>query len=459
MRDGSERGVLFARGSSRRIEAKFDAPETTSDGGAVLLQEVDQSLGLTSRLAAAIREWRSSDRIEHSLEALVRQRVFGIACGYADCNDSARLRDDPMQQELVGSTTSHLASQSTLSRFEGQVSRGSLQRMGMALADTVIERLARRHPRARRITLDLVSTVDPTHGRQQLSLFHGKYGTWCYLPQLCFATIDGDPGQYPLAAVLRPGTAHEAQGGLWLIRRMVERLRAALPKAKLRVRLDADFCGKELFELLKELAVEYVVAMAGNAVLARRSASLVQRAWEMSAITGQSERRYGETQYAARSWRRGEEKRVVFKAEVTREGDKPAREAPRYVVTNLKRPSAQAVYESYRQRGDVENRIKELKGDLELDRTSCSSFASNQLRVLLTAAAYALYHGLRSELAQRGEVRAQVGTPRLQLIKIGARVVRSVRRVVVHLAARHPWRDTWTRLAMRLGAVPITALT
>ncbi len=454
MCDDNEQGVLFASGLSRRIEVQFDEPDTTSDGGAVLLAQVDRSLGLTSSLARAVREWRSDSRIEHSLESLVRQRVFGIACGYADCNDSARLRHDPMQQELAGTAETHLASQPTLSRFERQVSRGSLLRMGATLTDSVIERLKKRHPRARRITLDLDSTVDPTHGRQQLSLFHGKYGTWCYLPQLCFATIDGDPEQYLLAALLRPGTAHEVDGGLWLIRRMVERLRAAFPMAKVRVRLDAGFSGPELFALLKELKVEYVVSMAGNPVLARRSAKLVEFAWELSAITGQSARCYGETRYAARSWK-GEARRVVFKAEVTREGDKPARENPRYVVTNLRRGSPKSVYETYCQRGDVENRIKELKDDLSIDRTSCSSFAANQLRVLLTAAAYALYQALRSELAQRGEARAQVGTMRLQLIKIGARVVRSVRRVVLHLAAQHPWRDAWTRLALRLGAVPI----
>lgn len=456
MHDSSERGVLFASGPSRRIEAIFDEPATTSDGGAVLLQKVDQSLGLTAGLARAVREWRSGDRIEHSLASLVRQRVFGIACGYVDCNDAARLRDDPMQRELLGAGDASLASQPTLSRFERQVSRGSLLRMGLALADTVIERLKRRHPRARRITLDLDSTVDPTHGHQQLSLFHGKYGTWCYLPQLCFATIDGDPEQYLLAALLRPGTAHEVQGGLWLIQRMVARLRAAFPRVQLRVRLDAGFSGPELFALLKELKVEYVVSLAGNPVLARRSANLVQMAWQLSAITGQSQRCYGETRYAARSWK-GEARRVIFKAEVTREGDKPARENPRYVVTNLHRHSPRSVYAIYCQRGDVENRIKELKGDLELDRTSCSSFAANQLRVLLTAAAYVLYQALRSELPRSGEARAQVGTLRLQLIKIGARVVRSVRRVVLHLAAWHPWRDVWTRLAIRLGAVPIAA--
>lgn len=453
MGNSSEQGVLFASGSSRRVLAAFDEPETTSDGGAVLLQAVDRRMGLTARLADAVREWRASGRIAHTLESLVRQRVFGIACGYADCNDSARLRDDPMQRELIDGA---VASQPTLSRFEGRASRGSLLRMGIALADTVIGSLKRRHPHARRITLDLDSTVDATHGRQQLALFHGKYGTWCYLPQLCFATIDGDPEQYLLAALLRPGTAPEVRGGLWLIERMVERLRAAFPQAKLRVRLDAGFSGAELFAMLKRLELEYVVSIAGNAVLGRRSASLVRMAWEMSAITGQSERRFGETRYATKSWK-GESRRVIFKAEVTREGDKPARENPRYVVTNLERPSAQAVYEIYCQRGDVENRIKELKSDLELDRTSCSSFASNQLRVLLTAAAYALYQGLRSDLPANGAPRAQVGKLRLQLIKIGARVVRSVRRVVVHLAARHPWREAWSRIAMKLGAVPIAA--
>ncbi len=413
-------------------------------------------MGVTAALAAGMHDARCPGKVRHALRELVRQRVFGIACGYVDCNDAGRMASDPLHG-LLCEATDGLASQPTLSRFENQVSRTSLWRMGVALMETVLAAQQRRHRGAKRITLDLDGTVDPTHGQQQGTLFNGYHDTWCYLPLLGFVSFDDAPEQHLVAALLRRGTARETDGGLAVLRRLVPALRAAFPQAQIRVRLDAGFAGAALWDLLNDLEVEYVVAVAGNAVLGRAAANLLRTARGISAATGQSTRLFGETRYAARSWRRCE-RRVIYKAEVVREGTKPAKDNPRYVVTNLRGLTAACVYDVYCQRGDAENRIKELKDDLQIDRTSCTSFAANQLRVLLTAAAYVLYQELRCRITAKDAVRAQVGTLRLQLIKIGGRIVQTVRRVVLHLAASHPWRARWRWAARRCGARPLATL-
>jgi hypothetical protein len=457
MRDATEQDVLFSTGFSRRLEVGFDEPSATSDGGAPLLKAIDESLGLTRRLARSIMDVRCAGKVQHPVETLARQRIFGIACGYVDGNDAGRMSGDPMHRLLCEAEERGLASQPTLSRFENHVSRTDLFRMGRELASTVIEARQRRHRKVRRIVLDFDGTVDPTHGAQQHSLFHGFYDTWCYFPLLCFATFDDEPEQRLIAALLRRGTAREVEGALGILRRLVFQLRSAFPKAQILVRLDAGFTGVELFDLLDDLGVDYVVAMAENAVLECRSARLMRSARHRSKQTESSVRFFGETMYAARSWHE-RERRVIFKAEVLVPGDKPAKDNARYVVTSLSNPSPKEIYELYCQRGDAENRIKELKSDLEIDRTSCTSFTANQLRVLLTAAAYALYQELRCRITQRHEARLQVGTLRLQLIKIGGRLVTSARRYSLHLAQSHPWRELWQSVARRLGAITLPAL-
>jgi hypothetical protein len=257
-----------------------------------------------------------------------------------------------------------------------------------------------------------------------------------------------------VAALLRRGTAREVEGSLSILWRLIGRLRAAFPKARIVVRLDAGFKGVDLMDSLDDLGVDYVVALAGNAVLERRSARLMQSARRESKRTERTARLFGETRYDAGSWH-GKQRRVIYKAEVLAPGDKPVKDNPRYVVTSLETLTPKHVYARYCQRGDAENRIKELKYDLEIDRTSCTSFTANQLRVLMTAAAYVLYQELRCRITERDEVRPQVGTLRLQLIKIGGRLVASARRLVLHLAAHHPWRDLWHRVARLVGAIPI----
>lgn len=438
----------------RPLVAAFDQPHASSDGGAVLLKAVDRRLGLTADLAASLVDVRAPGRVTHRLADLLAQRVFGLACGYADGNDADRLAEDPIQKLLLDRDPiggQALASQPTVSRFENAVGPRALYQMGRALAATVIDRHQQRlHGRARRITIDLDVTDDPTHGAQQLSFFHGHYDTWCYLPLLAFVTFNDEPEQYLCAAVLRPGNAAAATGAEAVLRALFALVRSAFPHAIVRVRLDGGFAHPALLNWLDAAGVEYVVAMAENAVLTRLVAPLMADVRPAVAATGTTEHLYGETAYAAQSW--AHPRRIIMKAEVVALTGREPRDNARFVITNL-RQSPRWVYETvYCQRGEIENRIKELHHGLEIDRTSCSRFWANQFRVLLTAAAYVLLQELRLQAARTVYARAQVSTLRERLIKIGVQVVASVRRLVLRLPQAFADADAWTTIARRLGA-------
>ena len=454
--DTSKQSVLFDDLADKVVVARFDQPQASSDGGAVLLKGCDQALGLTAAMAACLEEWRQQAKVRHDLDELLRQRVFAIACGYADANDAARLAHDPIQKLLVGRDAVNgaaLASQPTLSRFENAVDSRTLYRMGAALADSVIARHRRRlKGKAKRITIDLDPTDDPTHGAQQLSFFNGHYGNWCYLPVAGFVTFNDEAEQYLVAYVLRPGNAPATLGAIGILKRLMQRLRAAFPRAQLRVRLDGGFACPELFDFLDAQRVKYVIAMGRNNTLKQHAEPLMEVAREMTARSGQTEHVYGECVYSARSWSR--ERRVVIKAEVVRLHGRLPKENPRFVVTNHTGSPEQVYTKLYCARGEIENRIKELHHGLEIDRTSCTRFQANQLRVLLTAAAYALMQELRLRAGDTCCARSQVSTLRDRLLKLGVWIETSVRRVVLHLPMGTPFAEEWRRIARSIGAVP-----
>ena len=353
------------------VVVAFDTPDASSDGGLILLKGIDTHLGLTKRLAACLADERQPAKVRHETIELLRQRVFGLAAGYADCNDAARLADDVIHKLVVGRDPiagPALASQPTLSRFENAVGRRELIAMGHVLADTVIEHHRRRlKGRATRITIDLDPTDDPTHGQQEFSFFNGHYDTWCYLPMVAAVTFNEETEQFAVAAVLRPGNAPALRGARGLLRRLLRQLRAAFPSAVFRVRLDGGFASAQLFAFLEREQVEYVVAMPSNARLDKRARRLMGKARLLSRTTGRTAHLYGETRYAARTWKR--KRRVIIKAEVVRHPGRAPKNNPRFVVTNLP-DDPEAVYQLYCQRGDVENRLKELHHGLELDRKS-----------------------------------------------------------------------------------------
>jgi hypothetical protein len=432
--------------------ARFEQPDSSSDAGAVLVRAADERLGLTRALAGALVDRRQGGKVQHSLHDVLRQRTFGIACGYEDANDAARLRFDPTQKLLLDRdplSGQDLASQPTLSRFENGVGARESLRMAVALADCVIERHRRRlGGRVQRVTIDLDGTDDPTHGQQQGALWNGHYGGFCYLPLLGTLQFGGEREQYLFTALLRPGNASGRSGAIAVLRRTLPRLRFAFPKARLRVRLDGGFAAPDVFAFLEREGVEYVVAMGSNPVLARLAEPLLERAREASAASGVSERMYGHAPYRAKSWPQA--RRVVIKGEVTRYPGREPRDNPRFVITNIP-ADPQVVYARiYAQRGDVENRIKELHDGIAIDRLSCTRFLANQARLLLYAAAYVLYQELRLAAAGTNLARAQVATLRERLIKLAGWFERTKRHLVLHLPQEAPWRHEWARIAQRL---------
>lgn len=453
--DTTRQGVLFKGLTKKPVTARFDQEYASSDGGAILLKACDERLGLSAAMSACLRDDRQQAKVHHSYRQFFQQRMFGIACGYADGNDAARLADDPMFKLLTGRDPiqgSALASQASLSRFENAPRSADLLRMSEALAEVVIERHKRRKRGVKRITIDLDPTQDPTHGSQQLSFFNRFYDSWCYLPVAGFLTFDNEVDQYLFCYALRGGNAATKQGCLGILKRVLPRLRRAFPKARIRIRLDAGFSGPELYEFFEAERLEYVVCMTTNVRLQRFAEPLlapIRQAVEDDLPTTPA---YGECRYRAHTWNR--QRRIVIKAEVTLHPGRRPKDNARFIVTNIK-GSAKHIYRNiYCARGDMENRIKELKGGLEIDRTSCTSFRANQLRVLMTAAAYVLMQELRIHAKRTNCARVQVSTLRLRLLKFGVWFESSVRRIVMHLPVTTLYADEWRRIARSVGAIP-----
>jgi hypothetical protein len=414
---------MFSTLWSKPIHAVFDEPDTTSDGGALLVKAADQRLGLTAALADCLEDARRADRVDHTLHDLLRQRIYGLALGYEDANDAARIGSDPMHKLLLDRdplSGAALASQPTLSRFENGVDKRALLVLGDRLADRVLDRLqARRRGRApRRITIDLDPTCDPTHGRQQLTFFHGHYDTHCYLPVLGFVTLDDEPESFLVAAVLRSGRAPDKQGAIGILRRLIAKVRRRFPRTGIRVRLDGGFMSWEVLAFLDAAGVEYVVGYANNKRLARECADLAGQAQQRYEACGHPVQVFGELEYSAKPWK-GKTRRLIVKAEVVETPGREPKVNLRFVVTSLRRHKPATLYALYCQRGDIENRVKEIKAGVALDRTSCTDFWANQLRVLLAAAAFAILQELRTRLRGTGLARAQVDRLRLCLLRIG----------------------------------------
>ena len=413
--------LLFPDIFDRPVVMEFDQRQGSSDGGAVLLKAAERRYGLISGLSGCLLDRRQTGKISHSLNGLIAQRVFSIGCDYADANDSARLAADPMHKMLLDRDPVaglDMASQPTLSRFENAVGPRQLYTMGAALAESVIERHAQRlHNHAKLVTIDLDPTDDPTHGAQQLSFFNSHCDNACYLPMMGFVTFNDEAEQYLCAAVLRPGNVTASAGAVGILRRLMSMIRGSFPEVRIRVRLDGGFAHPGLLDFLDaEPRAEYVVAMASNAVLQRKAEEAMQVARLLASLSDQTGHVYGEARYAAGTWKR--ECRVIIKAEVVRAGDKAPKDNPRFVITNMKQ-TPQWLYENvYCQRGEIENRIKELR--LSAAGTNCA--------------------------------RAQVWTLRERFLKLGARVLASVRRLVVHLPQSFPYLAAFQKISMGLGA-------
>ncbi len=445
----------FAPVEGREVVAGFDGGTITSDAGALLLGATDRAIDLMRRLASCFSDARQQELIEHEVVTLVGQRVFGMALGYEDINDHDELRKDPVMAVLAGKLEARredcepVAGKSTLNRLE--LSRASPTRYHKIAHDpAAIERLLvtlfqEAHKTApKEIILDLDATDDPVHGEQEGRFFRGFYDHYCYLPLYVFC------GRHLLAAKLRPGNLDAAAGAVEEIARIVAQIRGCWPKVRILLRGDSGFAREELMAWCEANEVHFLFGLQQNVKLNRQITRELKRAKSKSRRTGKPARFFKSFMWmTGRSWSRW--RRVVGKAEFTNEG-----ENPRFVVTSLTRAHCKTreLYEKlYCARGEMENRIKECQLDLYADRTSTATLCANQLRLWFASTAYVLLcHLRRIALHHTRFANATCGTIRLQLLKIGALVRISVRRVKFAMASSCPTAAVWGRAARRLNA-------
>jgi len=445
----------FSSVGRRRVVAQFDGGHVSSDAGALLLKRTDQAIGLLDRLSGCFEDSRAPQFVEYSVRTLLAQRVMGIALGYEDLNDHDELRHDPLFGAVVGKLTAQrrgcaaLAGKSTLNRLElyeaHSVSRYRKIRAQPARIESLfVDLFLEAHAKEpEEIVLDLDATDDPLHGEQEGRFFHGYYGGYCYLPLYIFC------GRHLLSAKLRTADRDACDGALEEVKRIVGHIREHWKTTRIILRADSGFTRDALMSWCEANKVDYVFGLARNARLARAIGPSLQQAREQLQATGRSARVFQELRWKTRkSWSTA--RRVVAKAEQL-----PGKANPRFVVTTLTETDwpAQALYEQkYCARGEMENRIKECQLDLFADRTSTATMRSNQLRLWLSSYAYVLMESLRRlALGATDLVRASAGTIRLQLLKIGAVVTVSVRRVKIALSAAHPRRETFIQAWQALG--------
>jgi hypothetical protein len=447
----------FAPVEGRQVVAAFDGGAITSDAGALLLGETDRAIRLTERFAACFTDARAVELVEHQIATLVTQRVVGIALGYEDLNDHDELRHDPVLAVLAGkleakrSDCAPLAGKSTLNRLE--LSRGEPTRYHKISHDpAAIERLfvdvfLEAHRRApEQITLDLDATDDPLHGHQEGRFFHGYYDCYCYLPLYIFC------GRHLLAAKLRRSNIDSSAGAVDEIARIVAQIRKRWPRVRILLRGDSGFAREALMAWCEANRVDYLFGLARNERLEEAiKAELLMAAVE-SLRTGKSARCFRDFMWSTLdSWSRN--RRVIGKAEVT-----GGEANPRFVVTSLKpaEVGGQYLYERiYCARGEMENRIKECQLDLFADRTSAATMRANQLRLWFASMAYVLLCALRRiGLAHTQFAQATCGTIRLKLLKLGALVRISVRRIKVAMASACPCQHEFSLAHARLRNVP-----
>jgi hypothetical protein len=450
----------FEAVEGREVVAAFDGGAITSDAGGLLLGAADRAISMMDRFAACFHDVRRQDLIEHEVVTLVSQRVFGIALGYEDLNDHDTLRHDPVMAVLAGKLAARrqdcapVAGKSTLNRLERSrlepTRYHKISHNAVAIKKLIVDLFLESQDQVpNEIILDLDCTDDPVHGEQEGRFFHGYYGCYCYLPLYIFC------GRHLLASKLRRANIDAAAGTVEEVARIVAHIRGRWPKVRILLRADSGFCRDELMAWCEANNIQYVFGLAKNDRLNAEIKDELERAEAESRRTGKPARRFKDFKWrTVKSW--SCERRVVAKAEWTQ-----GEANPRFVVTSLKRSECKARYlyeKVYCARGDMENRIKECQLDLYADRTSTATMQANQLRLWFASMAYILLCALRRiGLPHTRFENATCGTLRLNLLKIGAVVRVSVRRVKIAMASACPSADIWGLAAIRLTAASARA--
>jgi hypothetical protein len=439
----------FANHFAREVVAEFDGGTMTSDSGALLLRETDQRMKLLARFGQCFMDGRNPALVQHPVEQMLAQRIYGLALGYEDLNDHEQLRQDPLLKLLAGKADLNepLAGKSTLNRMElgdGLPNRYKKitfwrEAIDELLIDVLLE--AQAIP-PEQIVLDIDTTDLAIHGAQEGRFYHGYYDHYCYLPLYVFA------GEHVLCARLRPSNIDPAAGSRKEIERIVKRIRAAWPGVQIILRGDSGFCREELMAWCEANRVEYVFGMARNRLLEKMVAEALEQARRQAEASQQAARVFVEFEHETVSGTWSRRRRVVAKAEHI-----DGKSNPRFVVTSLgaEHWAAQPLYEElYCARGDMENRIKE-QFVLFADRVSAATLRANQLRLYLSVMAYSLLCGLR-RLGLRATqfANAQVGTIRLRLLKIGAQIRVTVRKIWVQMASSFPLQSLFHQVVQQL---------
>ena len=438
MTDCNRQPLSFSSLGPKSVVADFLGGRLTSDAGALLLREMGRKTGLFEAIAAVIPDPRNPVFVIHDQQSMIAQRIVAIALGYEDLNDHQTLRADPALQLAAGRVPDgelSLASPPTLCRLENRIERQTLVRVSEVLLDQFIASHAQP---PEHLILDFDATDDPVHGRQEGRFFHGYYDDYCFLPLYVFC------GDELLAAYLRPSKIDASKHARALLKLLVQRLRQAWPEVRITIRADSGFCRWRLMRWCDSHGIGYVLGLARNPALERLAVDWTNQASRQFRATNQPQRIFGSFAYAAASWDR--QRRVIVKAEHTAQGPNP-----RFIVVNVPGDPQELYEDVYCQRGEMENRIKEQQLDLFADRTSCHRFLANQFRLLLSSAAYLLVQALRRTALQGTDLeKAQVGTIRLKLLKVAARVVTSARRVVFHLASSYPYAERFRAVFERV---------
>jgi len=421
--------MLFTDIFFKKVVADFDGGDASSDAGLLFLRELDSRIGIIRRIAEALPDHRHQGYVKHDIEQLLRQRVFQIASGYEDANDSDHLRNDPIMKIVCDRLTGSLASQPTMSRFENAFSRTDLYRIAQVFVDTFI-RSYKRAPKA--IILDIDDTDDPTHGNQQLSFFNAYHDTYCYMPLHIY---EGKSGKL-ITTILRPGKRPSGKEIVMILKRIVKMIRKAWPTVGIIVRGDSHYGCPEVFDFCHAHNLIYVFGLTSYEPMIMKSQRLSEKAKELYLLKNDSVKLYGEFRYQAKSWSCPQ--RVIVKAEYNAKGPNT-----RFIITNLENVKSRMIYETiYCDRGVMELMIKEHKNHLRSDKTSCCSFLANQFRLFLHSIAYVLLHAFREKCLKNTEfAKAQFDTIRLKILKIGARVIQLTTKVKIHLPTSCPYRD------------------
>jgi len=444
MSKSSQDSLHFSSISSKEVRADFTGGQMTSDAGVLLLRETEKKVGIINGLSQVIRDERHQSYIKHPLKGLLSQRVFQIACGYEDANDSNDLRVDPAIKAACGKLPSEeeLASQPTFSRLENSIRKTDLYR----IAEIFVENFIASYEKApEAIILDLDDTDDPTHGSQQLQIFNGYFDEYCFMPLHIYEGISGKL----VTTILRPGKRPNGKEVVSIIKRIIKRIRQAWPKVGILLRGDSHFASPKVFTWCEKNNVHYIFGLTRNSILKTKAEPILEKARRAYSNNGGKVRIFRNLQYQASTWHR--KIRVILKAEITEQG-----ENPRFIVTSLETHKPSLIYETvYCSRGQMENFIKDHKLALNSDRTSCHSFSANSFRLFLHSAAYVLMHALRDKtLAGTELAKAQFDTIRLRVLKIGAEVRELKTKLIFRLPSSYPKKDVLQTMVQNLALSP-----